>query len=190
MVDEARQGLVLAGEGGAPWYVGELAWWLLRAGAGEGVPARCAAPWALQIAGDWSAAAEAWAAVGCPYEQARALAEGDGDAPLQAWRVFDGLGARPAADALRGLLDKAARRRLPRVARPATAAQPFQLTLREVEVLALLCAGLKTAAIAERLVRSVRTVDHHVAAIYAKLGVNSRSEAVAAALRAGIGPAR
>ena len=132
----------------------------------------------------------AWAAVGCPYEQARALAEGDGDAPLQAWRLFDGLGARPAADALRGLLDKAARRRLPRVARPATAAQPFQLTLREVEVLALLCAGLKNAAIAERLVRSVRTVDHHVAAIYAKLGVNSRSEAVAAALRAGIGPAR
>ncbi len=187
-VDEARRGLDLAGETGPPWYVGELGYWLTCAGAGQGVPPRCAAPYALQIDGDWAAAAAAWAAIGCPYEQARALAEGDGAARLQAWRLFDGLGAQPAAEALRGRLDKAARRLLPRVTRPGTAAQPFQLTVREVEVLSLLCAGLKNAAIAGRLVRSVRTVDHHVAAIYAKLGVKSRSEAVAAALRAGIGP--
>ena len=73
------------------------------------------------------------------------------------------------------------------MARSDTSGNPYQLTAREVEVLSLLCAGMKNAAIAARLVRSVRTVDHHVAAIYAKLGVGSRSEAVAAALRAGIG---
>jgi len=187
VIEESRGALAQVAERGPPWFVGELAYWLHRVGAGDGVPARCAVPYALQIAGDWAAAAAAWAAVGCPYEQARALAEGDGGAPLQAWRLFDALGARPAADALRGQLGKATRRRLPRVARPDTSGNPFQLTAREVEVLSLLCAGMKNAAIAARLVRSVRTVDHHVAAVYAKLGVSSRSEAVAAALRAGIG---
>jgi DNA-binding NarL/FixJ family response regulator len=53
-------------------------------------------------------------------------------------------------------------------------------------VLRLLCEGLKNSEIAERLCRSVRTVDHHVAAVFDKLGVASRSEAVAAALHGGL----
>lgn len=186
-IGEAREGLGHAGDIVPPWYGGEMAYWLHRAGAGVGVPAHCAAPYAHQINGDWAAAAAGWADIGCPYEQARALAEGDDKAMLQAWRLFDGLGARPAADAVRALLGSAARRLLPRVARDSTAANPFQLTDREAEVLTLLCGGLKNAEIATRLARSVRTVDHHIAAIYAKLGVSSRTEAVAAALRAGIG---
>ena len=43
-------------------------------------------------------------------------------------------------------------------------------------MLALLAEGLTNAEIADRLVVSVRTVDHHVAAILAKLGVGSRRE--------------
>jgi len=125
-------------------------------------------------------------ALGCPYEQARALAEGDTEAQLEALNLFDDLGARPAADAVRRQLRAAGRRGLPRGLRASTQSNPHQLTAREVEVLALLCEGLKNSEIAERLCRSVRTVDHHLAAVFAKLGVASRTEAVAAALRDGL----
>jgi DNA-binding NarL/FixJ family response regulator len=75
------------------------------------------------------------------------------------------------------------------VARAAsTLDHPFGLTTRELEVLRLLCDGLRNAEIAERLSRSVRTVDHHLAAVFAKLGVDSRLAAIQAAQRAGLGP--
>jgi DNA-binding CsgD family transcriptional regulator len=72
--------------------------------------------------------------------------------------------------------------------RASTEANPYQLTSRELEVLLLLCEGLKNGAIAARLFRSVRTIDHHLAAVFAKLGVASRTAAVATALTAGLRP--
>ncbi len=57
------------------------------------------------------------------------------------------------------------------------------LTNREREVLTLLTEGLDGAAIAERLVLSPATVRNHIQHILSRLGVHSRAEAVALALR-------
>jgi DNA-binding NarL/FixJ family response regulator len=62
------------------------------------------------------------------------------------------------------------------------------LTAREVEVLRLLARGLSNKAIAETLVVSVRTAEHHIAGIYAKVGAHNRAEATTYALRNGLLP--
>jgi ATP/maltotriose-dependent transcriptional regulator MalT len=54
---------------------------------------------------------------------------------------------------------------------------PFGLTTREVEVLRLLTQGLSDAQIADYLVISRRTVNHHTTSLYSKLGVSSRAGA-------------
>jgi len=115
------------------------------------------------------------------------LAEGDDAARLAALAMLEDLGAQAAVDQVRKSLRAAGVRGIPRGARASTQTNPHQLTEREREVLELLCGGLRNSEIAERLCRSVRTVDHHVAAAFVKLGVNTRAEAVVAAARAGIG---
>jgi len=76
--------------------------------------------------------------------------------------------------------------RVPRGPRTATRANPARLTDRQLAVLGLVSEGKTNAEIADRLVVSVRTVDHHVAAVLDKLGVRSRREAAAAAHELGI----
>jgi len=97
------------------------------------------------------------------------------------------LGARPAADAVARRLRELGVRRLPRRPRRATAANPAGLTARELEVLALLGSDLRNADIAARLHISEKTVDHHVSAILAKLGVRSRREAARVAAERRLG---
>lgn len=65
-------------------------------------------------------------------------------------------------------------------------AVPYEsLTPREQEVLALVCHGLSNKEIAQRLYLSVRTVENHLANIYGKLGVRSRTEAAVLAVQRG-----
>jgi DNA-binding CsgD family transcriptional regulator len=76
---------------------------------------------------------------------------------------------------------------VPRGPFPTTRANPFGLTARQVDILALVGDDLTNAEIATRLGISAKTVDHHVGAVLAKLGVHSRKAAAAmgAATRAG-----
>ena len=71
---------------------------------------------------------------------------------------------------------------------PATAAPAFpELSPREREVLDLIAGGLTNAAIAGRLGLSAKTVGNHTSAIFAKLQVAGRAEAIIRAREAGLG---
>lgn len=159
------------------WFVGELGYWQWKGGRAVEMPDYAARPYALQVAGRWREAADDWAERGCPYEQARALAEGDTDARLEALRIFGDLGARPAAERVRQALRASGVKRIPRGPRASTRAHPAGLTAREVQILGLLRESLTNAEIAARLHISPKTVDHHVSALLQKLGVGSRKEA-------------
>lgn len=72
--------------------------------------------------------------------------------------------------------------------RPAPHAEPFpELTTREREVLDLIAAGRNNAAIARQLAISGKTVSNHISAIFAKLQVADRAEAITRAREAGMG---
>ncbi|GAB2829703.1 response regulator transcription factor [Actinocorallia aurea] len=66
--------------------------------------------------------------------------------------------------------------------------EPFpQLTAREREVLELIAAGLANPQIAERLFLSPKTVRNNVSAVFAKLQVADRAQAIVRARQAGFG---
>jgi DNA-binding CsgD family transcriptional regulator/tetratricopeptide (TPR) repeat protein len=188
---EATRGFGFALRAHHPWFAGELAWWLQRAGGRPDIPEWIAEPYRLLLSGDWQGAAHIWQRLGCPYNHAEALACADKeDALLRALETFDRLGAVAAAQQLRRRLRNHGSVRVPRGPRPVTAGNAAHLTARQVEVLALLATGLSNTEIAKQLSLSVRTVDHNVAAVLAKLSVHSRHQAVEAARRLGMIPAQ
>jgi DNA-binding CsgD family transcriptional regulator len=63
---------------------------------------------------------------------------------------------------------------------------PSGLTAREVDVLRLLARGMTNNEIAEALVISPKTADHHIEHIYAKIGVNNRARASLYAVQRGL----
>jgi len=84
----------------------------------------------------------------------------------------------------RSIMDKLTTLRNPQGAQEGKA--PADLTPREREVLELVCEGLDDRAITEKLSLSGNTVRNHVASIYAKIGVNRRTAAVAWARERGL----
>ncbi|MDN3358758.1 LuxR family transcriptional regulator [Actinomadura sp. DC4] len=170
----------------------ELGYWLVK--AGESVPPNTSGtPYALQQAGRWREAAEAWGRAGCPYEHAAALAESPDEADqLAALGRLDRLGAEPLARIVRSRMRELGVARVPRRPLAATLANPLGLTQRQLQVLRMIGDGLTNAEIAGRLVVSARTVENHVAAVLKKLGARTRREAVTRAAELGIdlGPDR
>jgi len=170
----------------SPWAHGEVGFWMWKAGLIDGPTAIAAEPFALQMGGDWGAAAEAWREIGCPYEVGLALADGDEAAMIEAVRTFDDLGARPAATMLRTRLKELGVDHVPRGPSRATRANPAGLTPRQLEVLGLVAAGMSNAEIADELYLSKKTVEHHVSAILTKLEVDTRARAIAVARDMGV----
>ena len=183
---EARLVFEIAKRHNDPWIRGEFSFWLWRAGGAPVTDETIAVPYALQMRGDWRAAAAAWRAIGCPYEAAVALADGDEAARRAALEIFDSLGAGPAAERLRLALRASGVRGIPRGPRASTRGNAAGLTNRQLEVLALIADGLSNGEIADRLFISPKTVDHHVGAVLAKLDAGSRAEAGSIAIHSGI----
>jgi DNA-binding CsgD family transcriptional regulator len=132
-------------------------------------------------------ALEAYERLGMPLEAARArlqlarLLEPElaVEEARRALRAFERIGARADADDAAALLREhgAVGRSGPRLGE--------ELTQRETEVLALLAEGLSNAQIADRLVISPKTAEHHVGRVLRKLDLRSRAEAAAYATRSG-----
>ena len=127
--------------------------------------------------------------IGLPLEEGRARLERAGleerDLALvdarAALSIFESLDARRDADAAAALL-----RTLGASGRTGRRIEG-ELTARELEVLDLLGEGLSNQAIADRLYISPKTAEHHVSRILGKLGLRSRAEAAAHAVRGGSG---
>ena len=159
------------------WHIGELGWWMWRVGELDDPPDGAARPFALQMAGDWEAAAAEWTAHGFPYEAAMARLDSPHVKDLRsAVETFDRLGA-VAAREFAGQRLRQLGAVVPRGPRQSTRSNPAGLTAREVEVLGMVERGLTDTEIAKVLFISTRTVNHHVSSILTKLGVGSRTEA-------------
>ncbi|QYN32331.1 AAA family ATPase [Pseudonocardia sp. DSM 110487] len=163
------------------WPRGELCRYLARAGVAVEPFDGCPDPYAAGLRGEWRTAAAVAERVGDPYERALELGfSGDPDAMIEGWVALDAMGAA-AARPVRQELRARGLTRLPRRRRPERRPGPAGLTQRQLDVLDLIGEGATNAEIAGRLDLSVRTVDHHVAAILTRLGARNRREAVRAA---------
>lgn len=170
-----------------PSILGDLALWRWRAGLLTEVPDGIDEVSRAQIEGDYERVAAIRRKQGCLYEAALALADADDeDALRRAHAELQALGARPAAAVVALRLRRRGAKGVPRGPRRQTMANAAGLTARELEVLPLLAEGLRNTDIARRPIISDKTVDHHVSSILRKLGVGTRGEAAAAAIRLGL----
>ena len=179
--------LALAGRSDSVlWAGGRLAAWATLAGRPTAFDGAAPAPYAAVLAGDLRGAADAFGAVGWSYDRALFLSLLDDRAALaEALETARALGAAPLAARVTRRL-RALGHPVPHGRRESTRAHPAGLTERQTEVLALLAEGLSNAEIADRLVVSERTVEHHVAAVLDKLGVAGRRAAAGRAADLGL----
>jgi DNA-binding CsgD family transcriptional regulator/tetratricopeptide (TPR) repeat protein len=158
---------------------GPLLVWLRRVGAPLPPEWPAIAPaYAAEISGDITKAADEWALLNCPFERALALLGGNELQVREAFAVFNDLAAKPALEIARQRLREMGARSVLRGPQSRTKTDPLGLTQREREIFNGLLQGKSNADMAALLHRSQRTVEHHVASLYAKLNVRSRLEFV------------
>jgi DNA-binding CsgD family transcriptional regulator len=173
---------------------------LARAGSdlGSGAVPDAPAPWDAVVAA-WETAGDPYAAAYARFRRAEASLARAGDRVTaasdlrEALSVADRLAAVPLG---REVEELARRARLAGVRDDRASARSGDrgyvearrqgLSDREIDVLALLAAGLSDREIAERLFISTKTTGHHVSHILAKLGVERRGEAAAVAFGIGL----
>ena len=178
---------------GRPMEVANLATANAEATRGRGEPDPAA----------WAAAAEAWATASRPYPEAQArqreaeahVAAGDREAAAvaagAALATARDLGSAWLATEAEGLIARA-RLRVdqagvePQPDAAPSAEEPFGLTPRERQVLALVARGATNREIGAELYMAEKTASVHVSRILAKLDVRSRTEAAAVAHRNGL----
>ena len=149
-------------------------------------PAGAAGPYGAMARRDWREAADRFGAIGWGHDRALMLSLLDDEEALaEAIGIARLLGAAPLTRRVTERM-RALGLHVPRGPRMTTRANPAGLTARQLEVLGLIAEGLTNAEIAERLVVSQRTAEHHVAAVLAKLGVVSRQEAARRATEQGL----
>ena len=159
------------------WGATRVAGWTAVAGIDVGLEPPRSPPYRAMFERDWQRAADAFGAIGWTYDRALMLSLlDDGPSLVESLDIARRLGAEPLTKrAVRRLRDRGFR--VPAGPRQATRANPAGLTSRQLQVLALVVEGLTNAEIAERLVVSPRTAEHHVAAVLTKLGASTRREA-------------
>jgi DNA-binding CsgD family transcriptional regulator len=177
-LDECRALLDSCPVDGINMAIGDLAVWLRRLDPSVDTD-RAIGPHRLLLDGDFQAAADEFHRLSMPYEAALALVDsGDADLARRGLDVLDRLGAAAVAAKLRRDLRSTGMTIVPARRRSTTLTNPAGLTTRQIDVLRLIDEGLTNPELAERLYLSVRTVDHHVAAILAKLDVAGRRDAI------------
>ncbi|MGX7682044.1 AAA family ATPase [Jatrophihabitans sp. DSM 45814] len=181
-----------------PWTRGAIALWTQRVAcmpdggqilesAAEAVPQQVPEPYRYEIEGEFVQAAKIWTALDCPFNAAMALLGSDEEPALrESLAAFATLKADACVRLVRQKMRWLGIQSIPIGARSATRAHPLGLTRREHDVLQLISGGRTNAAIAAELVVSPKTVDHHVSAVLAKLGVASRGAAAAKAAELGL----
>ena len=180
-VDEARHEAELAADAASgvdEWMRGAVRRWLDRTGSARIVDGPVAEPYRLSEAGEHAVAAHAWDELGCRLDAALALLDSqDEDELRDALRRLYELGAMATAGLARQKLRQIGARSVPAGPHRATREHPLGLTPRECKVLELICERQTNAEIARTLFISAKTVDHHVSAVLAKLGVDNREAA-------------
>ena len=177
-----------SGAGCDQWGRGALAVWLKRTGSSRELPRE---PRRALPAADRRRLGRRGASLAGPGLPLRGR-DGPAGQPRrrtrlrEALQILTGLRAAAVIRVARRKMRDLGIRSIPAGPRAATREHPLGLTRREHEVLDLIVDGHTNAEIAEQLFISAKTVDHHVSAVLAKLGVPDRNVAASEAVRLGL----